>query len=163
VTTYSDMKRSMLHEHPTIASDIENVEKRSYGDVHVPVPYLRAIVQQGGIITPSYLWSCLVPERLDWSAAYVWGDYFMGVEDIYGEYGMKAFFFRHSEKVPLHKRNEIWPNVGEDMTLFTLGNWVAQARELMHLPLGAYHMSEIVDIGYPENIDVDFPEFEPGL
>jgi hypothetical protein len=73
VTTYSDMKRRMLRENPTIAADIDNVEKRNYGDVRGPVPYLRAIIQQGGIIRPPYLWSCLVPEQLHWSAAYCLG------------------------------------------------------------------------------------------
>jgi hypothetical protein len=163
VTTYGEMKRRMVQEHPAIAKDIENVAKRNYGDVHVPVPYLRPIVQQGGILRPPYLWSCLVPEQLDWSAAFVWADYFMGVEDVYGQYGMEAFFFHHSGMAPLHRRNEIWPNVGEDLTFFTLGNWVALERDAMGLPIGAHHMSEIVDIGYPENIHVDFSEFETDL
>jgi hypothetical protein len=159
---YSEMKTAMLAKMPDISNDIENVERGNYGDVHTPLPFLRPIVQQGGIITPSYLWSCLVPEHSDGPISVVWGDHFMGVEDVYGKYGMQPFYFRHSGKPPRFTRNVLWPTVGEDLTFFTIGNTVAVSREELGIGQSTWHMADIVDVGYRGNIDVDFAENEDG-
>jgi hypothetical protein len=86
----------------------------------------------------------------------------MGVEDVYGKYGMQPFYFRHSGKPPRFTRNVLWPTVGEDLTFFTIGNTVAVSREELGIGQSTWHMADIVDVGYRGNIDVDFAENEDG-
>jgi hypothetical protein len=161
--SYTEMQSAMAVEVPDIGRDIDNVERRNYGDIRTPLPFLRPIVQRGGIIMPGYLWSCLVPENVDRPLARVWGDYVMGVEDVYGKYGMQAFYFWHAGKAPEFTRNLLWPNVGEDETFFVLGNTVSVSRDGLGIAPNTFHMADIVDIGFSGNIDVDFSEYEEGL
>lgn len=161
--TYSEMQPLMADKVPAIWSEIANIEQRRYADVNTPLPFLRPIAQRGGIIAPGYLWSCLVPEKLDRPLTSVWGDQFLGVEDIYGRYGMQAFYFHHRGKAPEFTRNVLWPNVGEDQTFFVLGSTVAVSREDLGIRQGSVHMADIVDIGFTENVYVDFAEFEDDL
>lgn len=125
----------------------------------------RARTQMGGVITPRYLWHCKIPQpepapslphtdKAPWTRRNrfgntLWGEGLVGVEDLYGCFGMSAFYFRHKGDTPDVDRSIFWPSWYYDDTFYYL--WMLATIANDDGKPGRVDPAEVIDIGFPEN------------
>lgn len=143
ITTYSDMKPYLGDYDKELMKFHDDYEEEF-------TSFARPKAQMGGMIQPKLLCKYDESMKVDPNMGNIFG-----LEDIYGKYGMEAFYFKHVKRDLRLTRNDIWPHLSKDVMLMILSHMVFTSKAKGKIE-SEINIKDLIDYGFDENIYQNF-------